>query len=79
MSLCPKPPIRCFIISLISVQSETLQTFRRGFVDFEFEVFTEVLMKDSVLWVVMKRSHVERWHYYLWGGGIPGKLISMEP
>jgi hypothetical protein len=69
MSLCLKPLTRCFIISLSSEQSETRQTSRTGFLDFEFEVFTEVRMKYSILWVVMKRSHVERCDCYLWGGG----------
>lgn len=74
MSLCPKPLLRCFIISLSSEQSETRQIFRAGFVDVDFEVFTAVYMKNSILWVVMKSSHVERCDsYLLGGGGIPGK------
>jgi len=69
MSLCLKPFLRCFIISLSSEQSETRQTFHTGFVEVDFEVFTAVCVKDSILWVVMKSSHVERCYCYLWGGG----------
>jgi hypothetical protein len=35
-------------------------------------------MKDSILWAVMKSSHVERCDGYLWGGGDNRKMNFYE-